>query len=302
MVEEARLESVYTPKGYRGFESPSLRKNEKAVANLNGCDGLFRCAPPAAAPRRQGIAASGSKKNRGKLRLKLAAAFVGVPGLEPGKTGPESVVLPLHHTPMAWIICGIPDALSITAAKVGVIRETTKFFRHFFVFSLKIGARAVLEPSRIPVKITKNPTFRYAHFNNRRNPLNFADNYYRTYFRMSDTTSLVNSIVKGIQEKKGYNIVTVDLRKIETAPCEFFVLCTGNAPQHVEAINDAMWDYVRVNAGEKPAATAGLGQSEWVAVDYGTVMVHIFVPATRAYYDLEHLWGDAVLTQVPDLD
>lgn len=119
---------------------------------------------------------------------------------------------------------------------------------------------------------------------------------------MSDTTSLVNSIVKGIQEKKGYNIVTVDLRKIETAPCEFFVLCTGNAPQHVEAINDAMWDYVRVNAGEKPAATAGLGQSEWVAVDYGTVMVHIFVPAMRAYYDLEHLWGDAVLTQVPDLD
>ena len=107
MVEEARLESVYTPKGYRGFESPSLRTTEKAVANLNGCDGLFRIAHRAAAPRRHGAPPWGSKKIRGKLRLKLAAAFVGVPGLEPGKTGPESVVLPLHHTPIAWITCGI---------------------------------------------------------------------------------------------------------------------------------------------------------------------------------------------------
>ena len=119
---------------------------------------------------------------------------------------------------------------------------------------------------------------------------------------MNETTSLVNSIIQGIQEKKGYDIVTVDLRKIETAPCEFFVICSGNAPQHVEAIEDAMWEYVRQNAGEKPAAVAGLGQSEWVAVDYGTVMVHIFVPSMRAYYDLEHLWGDATLTEIPNLD
>lgn len=118
---------------------------------------------------------------------------------------------------------------------------------------------------------------------------------------MEQTSTLVKAITAGIQEKKGTGITVVDLRGIETAPCEYFVIATGNAPQHVKAIVDEMCEYVRKNCGEKPARTAGTDRAEWVAADYGTVMVHVFVPELRTYYDIEHLWEDAQRTDVPDL-
>lgn len=118
---------------------------------------------------------------------------------------------------------------------------------------------------------------------------------------MNETSTLVAAITAGIQEKKGTGITVVDLRSIATAPCEYFVIATGNAPQHVAAIVDEMTEYVRKRCGEKPARTAGMDRAEWVAADYGTVMVHVFVPQLRDYYDIEHLWEDAELTRVPDL-
>ena len=120
---------------------------------------------------------------------------------------------------------------------------------------------------------------------------------------MTTTTEvLVDKIVKGIQEKKGYDIVTVDLGKIITAPAQYFVICTANNPQQVEAITESVSDTTRIEAKEKPAAVAGLENAEWVAMDYGTVMVHIFVPQAREHYDLENLWEDAELCEIPDLD
>jgi ribosome-associated protein len=53
---------------------------------------------------------------------------------------------------------------------------------------------------------------------------------------------------------------------------------------------------------EKPTAVVGLENAQWVAMDYTDVMVHIFLPDVREYYDLEHLWEDAEVTQIPDLD
>lgn len=119
---------------------------------------------------------------------------------------------------------------------------------------------------------------------------------------MSTTKELVNSIIKGIQEKKGHDIVVADLTHILTAPCEYFVICTGNSPQHVDALCDTVEEFARINAHEKPSAIAGNDNSLWVAMDYGTVMVHIFVPDAREHYDLEHLWEDSTLTEIPDLD
>ena len=58
----------------------------------------------------------------------------------------------------------------------------------------------------------------------------------------------------------------------------------------------------RKELGEKPSQVAGLENAQWVAMDYGEAMVHIFLPDERQYYDLEHLWDDANLTEVPDLD
>lgn len=119
---------------------------------------------------------------------------------------------------------------------------------------------------------------------------------------MAETQQLVQAVIDGIQEKKGRGIVTVDLRKIITAPCAYFVICTANNPLQVDAIADSVEEFARKKAQEKPAAIAGRQNSEWVAMDYGTVMVHIFVPEARAHYDLENLWDDAELTEIADLD
>lgn len=119
---------------------------------------------------------------------------------------------------------------------------------------------------------------------------------------MSNTPELVNSIIEGIQEKKGRQIVVADLTGIHTAPYSYFVICTGGSPQQVEAVSDAVYEATRKKAGEKPAAVAGLNNAYWVAMDYGNVMVHIFLPEAREHYDLEHLWEDAEVQTVPDLD
>ena len=118
---------------------------------------------------------------------------------------------------------------------------------------------------------------------------------------MEETKKLVKTITKGIQEKKGNNMVVVDLSKIESSICHYFVICQGNSPSQVEAITESIGDMVRKEAGEKPTAVAGLTNAQWVAMDYIDVLVHIFLPETRDFYDLEHLWEDAKLTRIPDI-
>lgn len=119
---------------------------------------------------------------------------------------------------------------------------------------------------------------------------------------IDQTKHLVKAVIEGIEEKKGHSIVVADLSKIETAPGKYFVICTGGSPQQVEAIADSVGEQVRKLTDEKPAAVAGLENAQWVAMDYGTVMVHIFLPEPREYYDLEHLWEDADLEELPDLE
>ena len=114
--------------------------------------------------------------------------------------------------------------------------------------------------------------------------------------------ALVETIVKGIQEKKGSNIVVADLAGIEGTICHYFIICQGNSPAQVEAITESIGDFARKEHDEKPAHVVGLENAQWVAMDYGDVLVHIFLPDVREYYDLEHLWDDAKLTRIPDLD
>lgn len=119
---------------------------------------------------------------------------------------------------------------------------------------------------------------------------------------MATAKQLVETIKEGIQEKKGSGIVVADLSKIDGTIAKYFVICQGGSPTQVEAIAGSVGDICRKNLGEKPVNVAGLGNDQWVAIDFVDVMVHIFLPEVRAYYDLEHLWEDAQLTQVPDLD
>ena len=119
---------------------------------------------------------------------------------------------------------------------------------------------------------------------------------------MNQTEQLVKAIVKGIQEKKGQQIAIVDMRKMDGAIAQYFVICQGNSPTQVDAIADSVEETARIDVHEKPAHIIGREQSLWVAMDYSDVLVHIFLPDVREYYDLEHLWEDAPLTQIPDLD
>jgi len=113
---------------------------------------------------------------------------------------------------------------------------------------------------------------------------------------------LVQTIIKGIQEKKGAGIVVCDLQGIDGAICSYFVICQGNSPSQVDAITESIEETGRKELGEKPSRVAGRENAQWVAMDYGDVLVHIFLPDTRAYYDLEHLWDDASLTYIKDID
>ena len=119
---------------------------------------------------------------------------------------------------------------------------------------------------------------------------------------MNTTKQLVETITEGIQEKKGKGIVIADLSEIDGTIAKNFIICQGNSPSQVEAIAESVADFCRKKLGEKPVNVAGLGNDQWVAIDFVDVLVHIFLPEVRQFYDLEHLWEDAKLTEIPDLD
>ncbi len=119
---------------------------------------------------------------------------------------------------------------------------------------------------------------------------------------METENKLVEAITKGIQEKKGQEITIADLRGLDGTIANYFVICQGNSPTQIEAIAESVSDTVRNDLGEKPIRVIGLEQCYWVAMDYGDVLVHIFVPQAREYYDLDHLWDDAKITNIPNID
>ena len=134
------------------------------------------------------------------------------------------------------------------------------------------------------------------------NICNFASNYYTIIYDMNPTAKLIKTIIKGIQEKKGSGIVVADLSGIDGTICSQFVVCQGNSPAQVEAIAESVGEMCRKDLREKPVRVVGLENAQWVAMDFTDVLVHVFLPDVRDYYDLEHLWDDAKLTRIPDLD
>lgn len=119
---------------------------------------------------------------------------------------------------------------------------------------------------------------------------------------MDQTKALVKTIVEGLQDKKGKNIVTVDLTRLSGAICEYMVICEGNTPTQVSALSDSVWDFARRDVGEKPLSVDGNQGAQWIGMDYGTVLVHIFLPEQRAFYNLENLWADSKVTRIPNVD
>ena len=114
---------------------------------------------------------------------------------------------------------------------------------------------------------------------------------------MIETAVLVSKIVEALQDKKGRDIITMNLTEIPGSICQYFVICEGGSPTQVSALSDSVWDKVFEDLKEKPLGAVGMQEAQWIAMDYGTVIVHIFLPKVRQYYNLENLWADAQIEE-----
>ncbi len=100
-------------------------------------------------------------------------------------------------------------------------------------------------------------------------------------------------IVHGMQEKKGKDIISLDLRNISSSVSDFFVICHADSSTQVKAIADSVEDEMYKAFGEEPWHKEGFQNSEWILLDFVSVVVHIFRTEKRDHYGVEDLWGDA---------
>ena len=110
--------------------------------------------------------------------------------------------------------------------------------------------------------------------------------------KKSGKVNLKKAVVDAILDKKGNDVVCLDLRKIKDTPSDYFIITHGDSGTHVKAISE---NVLRETAklGIKPYHTEGSKNAEWIIIDFVDVIVHIFYREKRFFYDLEELWNDA---------
>lgn len=114
--------------------------------------------------------------------------------------------------------------------------------------------------------------------------------------RLTKNSKIIKTIIAAIREKKGENIISLDLRKINEAVADFFIICeAGNQPQ-IRAISDNVEDKVKELCSENPYHHEGYNNLQWVLIDYVNVVVHVMSPESRKFYRLEEMWSDAAAT------
>ncbi len=109
---------------------------------------------------------------------------------------------------------------------------------------------------------------------------------------------LIDTIVAAIQDTKGEDVMIFDLSKIENSVAQTFVICTGNSNTQVSAIAGNIEKKVRNELQDRPWHVEGTENALWVLLDYVSVVVHVFQRQTREYYEIEELWGDAIITKI----
>jgi ribosome-associated protein len=115
----------------------------------------------------------------------------------------------------------------------------------------------------------------------------------KTAVRLTKNSKIIKSIIQAIQQKKGANIISLDLRKIPEAVADFFVICEADNQPQIRAISDNVEDFVKKKCDEEPYKHEGLKHLHWVVIDYVNVVVHIMLADTRKFYKLEEMWNDA---------
>jgi len=110
---------------------------------------------------------------------------------------------------------------------------------------------------------------------------------------MSDIKLVLASVCKAIEEKKGEDMIVLDIRQVSSL-ADFFVLCHGSNPKQVKAISESIRDVLVREFQIRHAHVEGAANAEWILLDFLDFVVHIFEEPVRKFYNLEKLWGDAV--------
>ncbi len=111
--------------------------------------------------------------------------------------------------------------------------------------------------------------------------------------RLTRNSKIFKTIINAIQEKKGENIISLDLRKIPEAVADFFIICEATSTTQVRGIGDYVEQKLRETLGEVPYHHEGHQASQWILIDYVNIVVHVMLPETRKFYKLEEMWSDA---------
>ncbi len=119
--------------------------------------------------------------------------------------------------------------------------------------------------------------------------------------KTTNKLGLTDLIIDCIQDIKGKNILKLDLRKLDEAPADFFILCEGDSSTQINSISENIVKRVKEELGIRPSHVEGKQVSNWVLVDYFDVIVHVFYPETRRFYEIEDLWSDAKTTEYQDI-
>ncbi len=115
--------------------------------------------------------------------------------------------------------------------------------------------------------------------------------------RLTRSSKIFKTIIHAIQEKKGDNIVSLDLRKIPEAVADFFIICQANNNNQLRAIADSVEEEVKDACNEKPYKHEGRQAEQWILIDFVNIVVHVMLPEPRKFYQLEELWSDAAVME-----
>ena len=125
------------------------------------------------------------------------------------------------------------------------------------------------------------------------NNLNLLNDRKKPAAKLTRGSKIIKSIIQAIQDKKGEQIVSLDLRKIPEAVSDFFIICEASNNNQLRAIADNIEKEVKEKCDDTPYKHEGRQAEQWILIDYVNVVVHIMLPEPRKFYNLEELWSDA---------
>lgn len=122
----------------------------------------------------------------------------------------------------------------------------------------------------------------------------------KVFSKNKQDNKTLQSIVLGLQDRKGLDIRILDLTKIQDASFDYFVIAHGTSKTQTEALGESVIEKVKETIQEKPLHKEGFMNAEWILLDYGNIIVHIFQEDKREFYNLEQLWADARIEKIEE--